>query len=51
MHNSVKKDRDTLIEQSVSLIEQSLNIVYSNKAVILKSNTLIQQPSKEFKTI
>ena len=51
MHNSVRKDRDTLIEQSENLIEQALNIIYSNKAVTLERNTLIQQPAKEFKTI
>ena len=51
MHNSVLKGRDTLIEKSETLIEQSLNIIYSNKAVTLKCNTLIQQPAKEFKTI
>ena len=28
-----------------------LDIIYSNKAVTLKRNTLIQQPTKEFKTI
>ena len=31
----LKKDRDTLIEQSETLIEQSPNIIYSNKAVTL----------------
>ena len=42
----LKKDRDTLIEQSETLIEQSLNIIYYNKAITLKRNTLIQQPAR-----